>query len=542
VFDGTYLVHFGDDIGSSEYDRAVDGLAEYLYLGTVSRCAAFFDICRDTEEFEAGVLKTMGISSIGQGHLDVTDDPSERLIQKLLGSWLDSDDQADTARRLETCAESIVEQTGLTGEPVESRIRQLIAERLGDDALAELLREVRKSLPQPPPEDPDRLASLVGDQLLARLGEPRPDGPADATVPAKRGNFRVCEFVESRIPPMARQLKQEVAEAVLALIDQPEFRVVGTRGVADAIVARLLASEQEMQQRRDQQLAAFESARQRCREQLESRDCQQTPTALAKAMLEEMVSHRLEYVVAAANRKLLRVTRNELAATVNRLDGFFQQLDLLRNQLRLPMEVHDIYTHQEDKPSSLYRLLVDYATDRAVKKVSDLDRRLEDKVLRPEGGLRTILSEGGHRLRQLPGSIKREAQVLVSDDLQELRLDSMIVDSQISADLLAAWISDLVRPVTPLLFKCGGTARLLMAVPQKAPIATLATYIQTQLDYEANIIPSTSGDFVICLEMDQMPSENVAMTLLQIQPDCAELIERLHSRTDVDWSSLTPLC
>ena len=83
---------------------------------------------------------------------------------------------------------------------------------------------------------------------------------------------------------------------------------------------------------------------------------------------------------------------------------------------------------------------------------------------------------------------------------------------------------------------------MLIAVPQRAPIASMASFIQNQLDYDANIIPSTSGEFIVCMEMDYMPSENAAMTILQMQPDCTELIERLHCRTDVEWASLTPMC
>ena len=42
--------------------------------------------------------------------------------------------------------------------------------------------------------------------------------------------------------------------------------------------------------------------------------------------------------------------------------------------------------------------------------------------------------------------------------------------------------------------------------------------------------------------MDEIPMENVAMKLLQLQPDCVDLVKRLHVRSELEWTSLTPLC
>ena len=68
---------------------------------------------------------------------------------------------------------------------------------------------------------------------------------------------------------------------------------------------------------------------------------------------------------------------------------------------------------------------------------------------------------------------------------------------------------------------------MLIAVPQRAPITSIASFVQHQMDHEANVLPSTCGDLAVCIEIDQMPVEHVAMSILQMQPDCAELISRL---------------
>ena len=82
----------------------------------------------------------------------------------------------------------------------------------------------------------------------------------------------------------------------------------------------------------------------------------------------------------------------------------------------------------------------------------------------------------------------------------------------------------------------------MLAVPEKAPVTAIAGFIQNQFDHEANVIASTCGELVVCYEMASVPIENVAMSIMQMQPDCAELVGRLHSRSDVEFTSLTPLC
>ncbi|MGI9516930.1 MAG: protein kinase domain-containing protein, partial [Pirellulaceae bacterium] len=423
VLDGTYLVHFGDDISTKEYERAIDGMAEYLFSGTVTRCTAFFDECRQTDEFEAGMLKTMGISSICQGQNDLSDDASERLIQKLLGLWLDEDGGADFAQSSETIALSIVNQTIVANEQLEPTIVNLVKEQLGDKPQEHLLQQVNTGL-QVQPESKVSKIKFVDKLLNDIMGIPGPDRKPDGPVPRK-DHPRLCDILESQIAALARKLRVEIAAAVTALIDQPKYRLIGARVVADTLSANLHETEVELEHLRDDCLADYDSTESRLQAKLQEKDCPHSPEEATAISIAEMVADRLRYVIESYKRKLIRATRNELAITTSRIDEHYQNLDLLRNQLRLPMEVHDIYARPGEEHSSLYQLLVKYATDRAVEKVADFDQRLEERVLRPEGGVRSILNDGGHRLRLLPGSIKREAQVLVSENLQDLRLDSM---------------------------------------------------------------------------------------------------------------------
>lgn len=535
VFDGTYFVHFGDDIRPEEYDASTDGIAEYLFTSTVTRARSFFDRCRDTEEFEAGIVQTLGISFVCQGQNDLSDVASDALTQKLLESWLEKANDTD---HVSTMANSVFDQTVLLPERLESRIHGLIQEHLGDDPHACLMEQVKAGLQTPQLSTPSLIQFV--DQLLNNLlGVPGADIMPGGPVLRKKSP-RICDLVVSRLPSIARKTGEHISESVSRLIDDPDLRLSGSRDAANLIIERMQVEETRLERLREDNLQRYKSTETRLVEALSGKSSPD-PRALSLQFVEEMVADRLRYVIEACKRILVSMARNEFSLTVNRISEFRQSFRLLQNRLRLPTNVDDIYISPEEE-KTLYQLFVDYASDQACQHVPELNQKLERNILKPEGGLRSILEENGNRSRLLPARIKQEAQLVVSNQLQELRLDSMIVDSGLSADTFASWINSLIKPATPMLYKCGGTARLLIAVPKNAPVATIASYIQNLMDHEANIVPSTYGDFIVCMEMDRMPAENVAMTILQMQPDCTELIERLHSRTDVDWSSLTPMC
>lgn len=545
VFDGTYFVHLGDDLSPNEYEASVDGIAEYLFAGTVTRSKSFFDLTRTTEEFEAGMLKTMGISFVCQGERDMSDVASDQLSQKLLGVWLNQPVNPDDESWITTAADSIFNQTILLPEPLTAQIQGLIQEKLGDTPKSQLLSIVQEGLQAPQQQSPN-LIQYVDGLLDKTMGKPGPDIKPEGPIPRK-ARPTVCEMLDSRIPAIARKIQAEIGEAVTRLIDDPKSRLYGARAVADSLFEQIQVREVEHQRISEDLIQRYQSTEQRLLDAMSNSNGKNAPQVepqiLSMEFVQQMIELRLTYVLETYKRKLLFSTRSEFSRTIDRIAEHHRSMGILHDQLGLPIDVDDMYeSPSEEKDESLYSLFVEFASDRAMEHTAELDQRLEERVLKPNDGLLSILDEGGNRSRRLAGQIKRESQVLVNEKLQMLRLDSMIVESKLPADTFAAWINVLIKPVTPILYKCGGTARLLIAVPKDAPVATMANYIQNLMNIEANIVPSTFGDFVVCLEMDQMPAENVAMTILQMQPDCAELIERLHTRNDVDWSSLTPMC
>ncbi len=537
VFDGTYLVHLGDDISTEEFDRGVDGMAEYLYAGTATRCRAFFDVCRNTQEFEAGMLKTMGISSICQGLDELSEQSSERMIEELLTQWLDEDSFASRSCAADTMANAIIEDTVLCSESLEKAVFGLVQECLGDQPENLLLQKVIIGLQERPAAQFSQLAFT--DKILDEsLGTPAPDRNSNNSHELAL-NPNLCQFLAQRIPELASRTRLEITEMVTQLIDHSDFRISGARAVLRSLLNRLEATEVDLEYQSEKHWVNYEGAEQRLTGMLNDKDCPLLPEEATVSSVTEMVTDRIRHVLEAYKRKLVRLVRYELQYALDRVDEYRTGVEMLWNRAKSISTTRKRPVAAKADASSLYQLLQSHATDRALARVDELAAQLEISILQPQGGLRAIIDDGGNRMRMLPKLVKHEAQMMISADLRGLRLDSLIIDSGLPPQVLAASIQELVSPAKPLLYNCGGTARLLIAVPSNAPITTLTSYIEENMSFRATVIPSTCGDFSVCVEMDRMPSENVAMSLLNLQPDCAELVERLHCRTDVEWSNLT---
>ncbi len=543
VFDGTYFVHFGDDLKEKEFESNIDGMAEYLYTSTSCRGKAFFDECRVTDEFEAGLIKTMGISFVSQGEEELSAGPSDQLLQKMFDSWMEPHPDAESdPERYDVFATSIINQT-INMEEVQDFISRTLVEKMGEQPQKSIVTDVIEKINSDP-----RLMSqplLAARQILrTMLGVTNPDNTTlDLTI-TRSADPKVCDILDSRTTMLARSIGEKMSSAITPLLNSAEFRFYGSTRVAESIGDMLQDREQQAESTRRQLDESIQEADQVYRdlvdgaeERGEILDAQQ----LAAEKIEELVDQYLQMLYSTYYRKLFFSINRELGGTINSICEHQQTVLLMRNQLKLPVNVKEMYA-MPDAPPSLFGKLSDYAAGKAMELLPELSKMTDELLLQPQGGLGSILMEGGTRMRNLPSEMKRIAQNLVSRQFKELRLDSMLVDSKMPAETVASLIGQLVKRVNPLIYNCGGTARLMIGVPQNAPIATIASYVQNQMNMEANIIPCTNGDFVVCLEMDLMPSENVAMTILQMQPDCAELIERLHCRNDVEWTSLTTMC
>ena len=89
---------------------------------------------------------------------------------------------------------------------------------------------------------------------------------------------------------------------------------------------------------------------------------------------------------------------------------------------------------------------------------------------------------------------------------------------------------------------CGGASRILIGLPiLSTEESTLPELMKVQFAVPTIPINGTLGNVVICFEGEDVSLASVAYRLLESRPDAIELVKRLHTRNDVNWSTLNDL-
>ncbi len=95
-FNDAYVVHLGEELDGEGFTAAVDTLAKYLYCGSLTGAATFFDRCRraqaDDERCagDSPTLRTFGQCTIGFSPDDASSDKLDNLCRGLVARWRES--------------------------------------------------------------------------------------------------------------------------------------------------------------------------------------------------------------------------------------------------------------------------------------------------------------------------------------------------------------------------------------------------------------------------------------------------------------------
>lgn len=537
VFDGAYFVHIGDDMQDAEFDSSIAGISRYLFLSTATRCNAFFDYSRMPNHQDMQSLRTMGIGCLGQNTRLLSERTAISLTNRLFQKWLEPVESADAGERAMQLVLRLLALSELDDSSLGARVKALMNEAVGGDVNRKILEIAETNKRQSASDPQSTLANIDAllDHLLAGNGIAHDSGSAGyPTV--------VAEFVDARVPAITRKCRDELTNNVLALIDEPDFRIGGARKVA----AELQAQLQQTSISFEASHSLLEQNIARCREQFRTIGLERKATAATvketvARLTVELIQLRLQAFVCSTQRKVVRFVEKEVSAIQTTIEQFQKQFDSF--WVRPTSKPADEPRHALDVPEIRLSEIFDQQLHPVgANCLGDLETCLDEQILTPEGGLLAIIRDGPSRIRRLSADIYELANILVNRELQLLDIDSVIKNTSNQVERLSDWVEDVARDATPGLASCGGSRRLMIAVSQRAPIPYIAGILQEKLEQAANVIPATCGELIVCTEMDNVPIEHVAAKILLTQPDCAELIERIPSRTDVDWSSVIPLC
>ena len=544
TFDHTYLVDLGHDPLPDEYEATADELAEFLYLHSTTSCGDYFEACRQSDHVADGKLhvRTVGLSRSGWTGGDAVSLPANVVGHGLLAGWLNpaTDDQtfdpsrlvADAFERLELSANTL---GNLCGNELEHRLERSLADSL-DDKLNELIQNADQIVQQ---EGPIVIKDKVESVVAQVLG-------AGATCLEGRFEVRVNAVMDKLVDEITQSISDELTKLILGCLDEEGSRLWQTEQVHRITFERL------------QQLRARMNERQRT---IRSDVAEQLTTV---ASLPHDENENPEGITnedrCAAIRKYgelkLALFSNGFAA---RFIGLVEQnIEQFGHGLR---EIHQAiaklsteFEHRfskEERAVSIGGLQTsDIISDAILRRittdirriVSGLDVRLQSTFFNPYGGFQNI---GKHRLddwtKALRHAVYMEARHVVSEEVLATDLDQ-ILNSQSDPVRLEEWLRESASLAVPhLLNMCGGGSRLVVAVPHGMSTDGLSEFLSRQTEDKAKFVNSTLGDVVFCYEVGGITVGQVAAMLLHSCPDAGDLVERIYTRTDVNWQPIIKL-
>ena len=164
-----------------------------------------------------------------------------------------------------------------------------------------------------------------------------------------------------------------------------------------------------------------------------------------------------------------------------------------------------------------------------------------ENLIEARGGYVTSLNEPAVWQGQLSFEIRNQAQRVLSEAYKKVSLEKVIAQNNIEPERLVKWLNEKMLEAKPDVDDCGGGSRLLVGMPELTTDDSLEDLLQKQFDIQGSPIRGTHGNFVMCFEAEDLSLANVAYRLLQARPDAIELVKRIHTRNDVDWTTLDDL-
>jgi hypothetical protein len=173
---------------------------------------------------------------------------------------------------------------------------------------------------------------------------------------------------------------------------------------------------------------------------------------------------------------------------------------------------------------------------RLPKLAGRFEQLVADQVVKPHGCLFALLSCSGEELRNLPGRLRTLARRVVCEEIQSLDIAAIVHGPDAANASLT--LKKCIENATPKILHCGGAHRLMVSMPASQLSPRLAELAGQGCPQKPSLVYDSTGDIVVCREVDQISLANIAAALAHDDPHCVEVAQRLHTRVDVQWSPI----
>ncbi|MGI9497113.1 MAG: protein kinase domain-containing protein [Mariniblastus sp.] len=525
-FDFTYFNDLGHDLRSSEFDHNLDQVAEYLYLSSTSRCAEFLDKCRDIEsEFDHFSLRTFGMSSTGPGNLKTGQDAVSRVASGLVYRWLGGD------RGRQFNANEFVDRqmkmAGLEEDQLVHRI-SVTANDVFEGRIGTIVSDAKEIVLA----NSDDLRLTIQEFLDGVFG-------ATDTRNLESADLEVCHEMQELTQQMAAKDAEQLRDEILKMVSSQELNIFKAQQSVACLLARIegvqVKLEQSIRNHRSELAAKLNELRPFSDER--ARSSKEFEVRLDRAVNGYCDARCTEFY-RRFTTSYYRTVARELESTREMVNKFKTKLEKIQVDFESFEEVEEVETTDEFNMNQIFSENINRDLDQQILKT---ELQVYQSLIRDWGDYVSVFNDASLMRSQLPQQIRSSAQQVLTNAYKKVSLDDVVQKENIGPEQLVKWTKDRIREARPKVDDCGGTCRLMVGMPALSGESMLPKILESKFKLKNCAVNGTQGNFVLCFEGEDVPLANVAFRLLESQPDAPELVRRINTRNDIDWSTLDEL-
>ncbi|MEM9409772.1 MAG: tubulin-like doman-containing protein [Planctomycetota bacterium] len=521
-FDHAYAIRLRTD-KDSQIVPDQDKIAEYICLSSTTSCKVFFDagLKQDRQE-EEFTFRSFGVSVCGPGLQVQGRDSVERLSKDLIDQWINEPRQNQIS--VPGFCRSSIEDFGITLESATEKTLGLIAD------LPEW--KMARSLVERAPESLLTGHSSLDYQSLSKYF----DGIFD-TPYYRRENVGIvsdlCQAVDTEISTEAQIIGDGLSMRILELLNTTNVSFLLLNDVLEACNS-IVSKEQDAVV---SGLKSFGKSISDMQAELELSHSNALRTGWAVDFIQRYSKIRLQEFAMRCNSDLYRVLKSCLTSTEEMLKRFRLQLDAVGQSF----DVQPATKRTAKYTPTIQQMLVDSVNEDREDLVLQVEKIVLDGIRANGESVLEVLSDSVNWQQNLPTSIIDASQSVLSNAFKKVSIDDVIAKSDIQPAAVKSWLNEQLNDATPFVTDCGGEATLLLGQPQYTSESKMPQVISECFDLKPREIKGTTGDFVLCFEVDRVLLANLAFSILKDSPEATEIVKRIQSRTDIDWTTLEDL-
>ncbi len=502
-FDNTYLYDFGSVVTDESYEEHAASISEYLFQNIATANESFFAATRaiETESEEVG-FKSFGLTTIGASNCDHL---IQQMFQALISSWTESKaDNQFVKHQVELLTNQLFDIDDLSKTWAELTMVNL--NRDGVDFVDRCLHQSQET------GRLDVLNAVTSD--LAEFVD----------------NFDIHSLVARDVSESAKLFEENMLRyACLCGI-----RLGGTISIVQGIQAKVQALFEEVENRKQEiaiQQAAITQHLQALASTANSGDVEFIET------IRRFVENRAQKCAIEAINTFCRHWASQLSTIDEKLQDHKRSVLLLGRVLQRKADVQD--TPEPSNDFEKIQLQIEEQVQALIPSlVEEADQYLEETIFSQAGGFLAVIDPDGNKSRDLSDEMEDQSRIHIVNALQSIDFNSLLEPLLEPSNQL---LDNIVARSNSSINKCGGTSNLLISFPKRSDQQPNLESLKQAFRADANVTHATTGEFLICTECKNIPISSFAFQLLEAHPDCFDLVQRIHTRSDIEWINLNQI-